>query len=140
VFTPLLPGTEIEPGTIWTVALNRNQNLLGKTMLILNRPSESVAELTPDEWIDLGRQIHRLRVALDSLFAPDHYNYAFLMNLDAQVHLHVVPRFRTAREWDGQTYDDPHFGELFGTEQRILDSATLGRLSDAIRSRLPRGE
>ena len=70
MFTPLLRGTEIELGTIWTVALNRNQNLLGKTMLILNRPSESVAEVEPDEWIDLGRQIRRLRVALDSLFAP----------------------------------------------------------------------
>jgi len=57
VFTPLLRGTEIELGTIWTVALNRNQNLLGKTMLILNRPSESVAEVDPHEW----RSIHYSR-------------------------------------------------------------------------------
>ena len=66
-----------------------------------------------------------------------HYNYALLMNLGAQVHLHVVPRYSSSREWDGQTYDDPHFGELFGVEQRILDPAALGKLSQAIRSRLP---
>jgi diadenosine tetraphosphate (Ap4A) HIT family hydrolase len=67
----------------------------------------------------------------------DPHNYAVLINLDAQVHLHVVPRYSSSHEWDGQTYDDPHFGELFGAEQRILDPAALGQLSQAIRSRLP---
>jgi diadenosine tetraphosphate (Ap4A) HIT family hydrolase len=133
----LQPGTEIEPGTVWTVALNRNQHLLGKAMLILRRPCQAVVELTADEWAELHRQLRRLTVALDALFSPDQYNYAFLMNLDAQVHLHVVPRYRHPRQWEGVTFDDPHFGRLFGTEQRILEAATLGQLSQTIRSRLP---
>lgn len=132
----LAPGTIIAADGFWTAAVNRNQNLLGKTMLVCRRPVDSVAALTADEWQDLHRQIGRLAAALDSLFRPDQYNHAFLMNVDAQVHLHVVPRYRDARVWHGRTFTDPHFGTLFGTEQEPLDGADLGILAAEIRALL----
>jgi diadenosine tetraphosphate (Ap4A) HIT family hydrolase len=89
----LAPETVIVAGPLWTVAVNRNQNLIGKTMLVANRRVESVTALYQDEWLDLHRQISRVTIALDQLFRPDQYNHAFLMNVDAQVHLHVVPRY-----------------------------------------------
>ena len=92
------PVTVIEAEGAWAIALNRNQNLLGKTMLVLRRQCGSVTDLSTDEWLDLHREIRRVGAALDSLFAPDLYNYAFLMNQDRQVHLHVVPRYATPRE------------------------------------------
>jgi len=73
----------VEGGPTWTIAVNLNQNLLGKTMIVLNRRCRSVTDLTPAEWTDLHAQIRRLRVALHSLFEPDQYNYAFLMNRPA---------------------------------------------------------
>jgi diadenosine tetraphosphate (Ap4A) HIT family hydrolase len=133
----LAPETVIVAGPLWTVAVNRNQNLLGKTMLVANRRVESVPALYQDEWLDLHRQISRVSVALDQLFRPDQYNHAFLMNLDAQVHLHVVPRYRQARTWSGHTFTDPHFGQLFGTEQRLLPAADMAALATAIRAYLP---
>ena len=42
----LVPETVVERGELWTVAVNRNQNLLGKTVLVLNRPEVSVARLS----------------------------------------------------------------------------------------------
>jgi diadenosine tetraphosphate (Ap4A) HIT family hydrolase len=80
----------------------------------------------------------RVTKALDALFQPDQYNFAFLMNADAQVHLHVVPRYRSGRGWCGQMFTDPHFGELYGKEQRILPSADLAKLAAAIRVCLAR--
>jgi diadenosine tetraphosphate (Ap4A) HIT family hydrolase/predicted nucleotidyltransferase len=130
----LRPETEIEAGPTWTIAVNTNQNLLGKTMVILNRPCESVTELTTAEWSDLHTQLRRLRIALDNLFQPDQYNYAFLMNLDRQVHLHVVPRYRAPRTWANQHFDDPHWGEVFGSEQRPLPGEALQQLREAIRT------
>nr|WP_221380039.1 hypothetical protein [Actinoplanes polyasparticus] len=59
------------------------------------------------------------------------------MNADAQVHLHVVPRYRSRRVWRGHTFTDPHFGELYGKEQQILDAPELALLADQIRERLP---
>ena len=59
------------------------------------------------------------------------------MNLDAHVHLHVVPRYASAREWRGETYTDPHHGSLFGAEERLVSETTL---AGAVRERLKAGE
>ncbi len=134
---PLAPGTLILAGPLWTLAVNRNQNLIGKTMLVANRRVEAVTALHRDEWLDLHRQISRVTTALDHLFQPEQYNHAFLMNADAQVHLHVVPRYRAERTWHGHTFTDPHYGELYGNEQRLLPAADLTALAAAIRARLP---
>ena len=131
--------TVVEQGELWTVAVNQNQNLLGKSMIVLNRAEASVVGLNVEEWLDLHRQIRRLRVALDELFTPDQYNYAFLMNVDVQVHLHVVPRYRAARSWHGETFHDNHYGHLFVEEQRILTATDLAKLRTAIAIRLPAG-
>ena len=103
-------------GELWTLALNLNQNLPGRSVLVLNRHCERVPEITAEEWTSLGPQIARATAALDGLFAPDLYNFAFLMNFDAHVHLYLVPRYASPREWRGETYEDPHYGELFGEE------------------------
>jgi len=55
------PETLIEAGPFWTLALNRNQNLVGKTMAVATRHVESVTALTSDEWLDLHRQMSRPR-------------------------------------------------------------------------------
>jgi diadenosine tetraphosphate (Ap4A) HIT family hydrolase len=73
------------------------------------------------------------------LFAPDLYNHAFLMNEDRQVHLHVVPRYKSERSWSGETFTDQHWGALFGGDERRLNDADLRVLADAIRSRLALG-
>ncbi|MCO8271125.1 hypothetical protein M1L60_11025 [Actinoplanes sp. TRM 88003] len=135
----LNPDTVIAVEPLWTLSVNWNQNLIGKTMLVANRPVESVTALSPDEWTDLRTQIARLTAAVSSLFAPDQFNHAFLMNANAQVHLHVVPRYRSPRNWQGHTFVDPHFGELYGKEQQILDGPDLALLTRQIRERLTRG-
>jgi diadenosine tetraphosphate (Ap4A) HIT family hydrolase len=135
----LLPESVISDGRFWTAAVNRNQNLLGKVLLVARREVHAVTDLDRDEWTDLHDEVRWICAALDALFQPDQYNHAFLMNIDSQVHLHVVPRYRSPRQWDGKTFDDPHVGELFGTEQRVLERDELARLAAAIRDRLPEG-
>ena len=130
-------GTEIEKGGLWGLGLNRNQNLLGKVMIFLERPCTSVSEVTPEEWTELHDHIRRTRVALDSLFEPDQHNYAFLMNEDAQVHLHVLPRYRSPRSWERITVTDRNFGSLHEATNIDLPGESLARLAEAIRTQLP---
>lgn len=120
----LAPDSIVAEGAHWTLAVNHNQNLLGKIILVARRPVESVTELDNDEWCDLLHQVRRVCAALDELFQPDRYNHAFLMNLDAQVHLHVVPRYREQRIWDGEVFSDPHFGALFGPSSESSKGVT----------------
>lgn len=91
------------------MVLNRNQNLLGKLMLVLRRHTEQVGALTPEEWTDLHLELRRATQALTALFRPDHFNYVFLQNLDRHVHLHVVPRYAAERVLGGLTFHDPDY-------------------------------
>lgn len=93
----LAPESVITEGASWTAAVNRNQNLIGKSMLVLRRPCTAVVDIDPHEWAALHGEIERLVSAITRLFAPDQFNFAFLMNVDRQVHLHVIPRYATSR-------------------------------------------
>jgi diadenosine tetraphosphate (Ap4A) HIT family hydrolase len=59
--------------------------------------SEDCALCRPPRW---ARQ--RLR----EVFAPDHFNYAFLQNRDRHVHLHVIPRYAASRIVAGVEFAD----------------------------------
>jgi diadenosine tetraphosphate (Ap4A) HIT family hydrolase len=135
----LAPETIIERGALWTVALNRNQNLLGKAMLVLNRPLEQVILLREDEWADLHRQMRRVTLALTAAFQPDHINYAFLQNQDRQVHLHVIPRYAASRTFADETFEDHDYPDHYHVPAppHILSKEQLTMLAETIRSALP---
>ena len=132
----LLPETVIEERPRWTIALNRNQDLLGKTMVVLRRPCTAVVDMDVDEWASLHGELRRLVPVLTALFTPDQVNFAFLMNLDAQVHLHVIPRYASPRTWGGLEFQDAHWGSAFGHEQRVLETDDLRALADTVRRAL----
>lgn len=135
----LLSETVIEEEDLWIVAVNRNQDLLGKSMVVLRRDCTAVVDVTQSEWLALRSVLRRLVPALEALFEPDQMNFAFLMNLDAQVHLHVIPRYAGPRYWRGIKFEDPHWGSAFGHEQRIIDTGTLAALAKEIRQALHAG-
>lgn len=130
------PETVIGRGECWTVVLNRNQDLLGKVMLILNRECEDVRQLTEAEWLQLHREMELVTSTLDGLFEPDHYNYSFLMNVDRQVHLHVIPRYGEPRVWNELTFEDVRFGNAPGNGVRNLPRPLLSALATALREHL----
>jgi diadenosine tetraphosphate (Ap4A) HIT family hydrolase len=135
----LAPETVIHRGAVWTMAVNRNQNLLGKTMIVLERPCSAVIDLQPSEWAGLHAELRLLIPALTRRFAPDQFNISFLMNEDAQVHLHVLPRYRSERTWRGQVFADPDWGSAVGQEQRRLPSDALAGLAQEISAELSAG-
>lgn len=130
--------TEIEVRPSWTLAIDANQQLLGTSLILLNRPCEAVAALTAAEWMDLHTELQRLEVAIGGLLAPDTYDHAILGHLDHQVVVHIVPRYRQPREWHGERFDDTHWGEVFSPDERALSDEALRALRDALRDRLPR--
>lgn len=133
----LSPESVVDEGPLWTIAVNRNQDLLGKTMLVLDRPCTAVVDVSPAEWAALHDEIRRVVEALGALFSPDRVNFAFLMNQDAQVHLHVIPRYASHQEWGGRRFVDRHWGVAFGHEQQLLTPEEVGRLAGDIRALLP---
>lgn len=111
---------------LWRTALNRNQNLLGKLIVVLCRHEEAIMELTEEEWTGLQGEITRATRRLSTAFAPDHFNYAFLQNQDRHVHLHVIPRYAGPRIFAGSEFTDggwPGHYEL--GPGNLVDSETM---------------
>ncbi len=101
-----LGADEVYSTNCWRVVVNYNQNKLGKCMVCLKRHDEDICNLSEEEVRDLWAIIRKLKEVLMSCFQPDHFNYAFLMNQDAHVHLHVIPRYRGTRTFAGLEFQD----------------------------------
>ena len=126
--TPVIRETDC-----WRIALNRNQNLLGKTMIVLSRHEEAVTALSPREWRELHAEVVWLTHRLEAAFSPDHFNHAFLQNADRHVHLHVIPRYAERRRFDGDEFTDPDYPIHYtpGVERR-LDADAYAAIAAAI--------
>lgn len=103
----------------WKLIVNHNQNYLGKVMLVLKRHATDITNLTEQEQIELWSALRATQAALVAAFHPDHFNYAFLMNQDAHVHLHIIPRYGGAREFEGQIFTDGHPDEHYALTSQI---------------------
>ena len=103
---PTLAAPVLRESDYWRVALNVNQNLLGKLLIVLGHHKEAVVDLTEPEWQDLREQLRWATGRLQNAFAPEHFNYAFLQNQDRHIHLHVIPRYATDRSVGGQMFVD----------------------------------
>jgi diadenosine tetraphosphate (Ap4A) HIT family hydrolase len=104
----------------WHVVVNHNQNYLGKVMLVLRRHATDVTALTIDEQAELWRLLGDVKTALLGAFQPDHFNYAFLMNQDAHVHMHIIPRYAQSRVFAGMAFTDGRLGEHYDLSSRIV--------------------
>ena len=127
--TPVINET-----ALWQVWLNYNQNLLGKLVIVLRRHEEQVVKLSPAEWQELHPLVQRTTDRLRRAFAPDHFNYAFLQNQDRHVHLHVIPRYGTARLVAGLRFVDPDYPGHYavpGPDRRV-SGAVLDALAQLL--------
>lgn len=125
-------------GSHWRLVLNHNQNLLGKSFLVIRRHVESVPELTTAEWQQLHRQMAGATTALAMAFAPDHFNYAFLQNQDRHVHLHIIPRYAGVRVFEGLEFVDRGYpGHYEVDDVRRVGAEVQARIDERIRSLLP---
>ncbi len=120
----------------WALVLNTDQSLLGRCYLLLKRPETDPLALTQDELQELWLMARRARKALEDAWEPEHFNFAFLMNIDRQVHFHIIPRYKLKREFVGGTFVDPDFGGHYGTGvPRNLDDPTYDAVIAEIRRR-----
>lgn len=117
----------------WRVVLNWNQDRLGKVMIALLRHEERVSDLSDAEVLDLWAVVRHVSDRLRELFEPDQLNYSFLMNLDPHAHFHVIPRYRSPREFLGTTFVDLEDGD-----ERRLAPEVHRRLAEALRAAFER--
>jgi len=117
----------------WRLQLSKHQGFLGWCLVILSRHAEDAAELTPEEVVELWEVVRRARAALVRLFAPDHFNYAILGNVVRHVHLHLMPRYESPREFAGRKFRDEHWGWFAIPGSEEAPPEVLETLAEALR-------
>lgn len=125
----------IRESTLWRIVINRNQNLLGKTFVVLKRHEEEVSGLTKDEWSELLAEMRWVTERVRNAFAPDHFNYSFLMNMDRHVHLHVIPRYVEGRQLAGAEFTDPDYPSAYQappTPNEISPRSVIAAVNEAL--------
>ena len=132
----IAPTDYVNTWSYWQVIINHNQDYLGKVMLVLVRHETDVTSLTEAEQVEFWQLLTVVRKALSTLFQPDHFNYAFLMNGDRHVHFHVIPRYATAREFADLIFTDGQLGEHYQLRDNIVDVKVRQTLADALRAHL----
>lgn len=108
--------------------LNVDQRYRGRSLLVLRRHVEHIAELTAEEFAAFGEDMRRLSAAVARVSGAARMNHALLGNVVAHVHWHVIPRVR----------DDPNWGAPPWPvqQQRLADEAAYRQLAREIGSAL----
>ncbi|MBD0329888.1 MAG: HIT family protein [Thermoleophilia bacterium] len=125
----------LHESTRWRTVVNRNQDLLGKTFIVLRRHEEEVARLTEGEWSELLAEVRWVTDRVRAAFEPDHFNYAFLMNVDRHVHLHVIPRYVESRTVAGVEFVDADYPSAYRVPPASTETAppsVIAAVHDAI--------
>ena len=121
----------------WTLVLNENQATPGRVFFALSRHETDIANLTDAEVLSLWAFVRETKAALTGLFAPDHFNYMFLMNLTPHVHFHIFPRYAHPVEFAGQSFADRRYGDHYDpAESRALEADAEEALIAALRHAL----
>lgn len=104
----------------WTTYLHHNQAYLGRSYIALNREGQldPYTDTTPEERAELEVIIGGLQTALNDLYEPDLFNYANFRNTWPRCHWHVIPRYETPRELDGQVFLDNNWGRNYAPYDR----------------------
>ena len=140
--TSCVDPADVQPDVLteddhWITSLNENQATLGRIYFVLQRHETDVAALTEAEQSSLWQWVSKVKSALDVVFAPDHYNYMFLMNVVGHAHFHIYPRYRTSRTFADVQFDDPQWGGHYDpAASRRLDGATQGAIVEAVKREL----
>lgn len=121
----------------WDVYLHENQCYLGRVFVQLkdDKGVEDFLDIkgeTREEFFLIGEQIKK---TLKKLFKPDKMNYAALSNVSSVIHVHIIPRYKEAREFAGVIFKDTRWGQNYAPYDRsfVLDESVLFKIRDALK-------
>ncbi len=154
---PCTPS-EDDPGTIaftkhWKIVYVPNQAYLGRTVITSQRHFGTYEEMTDEEADEYRGILREFLPAVQKTFNVTHFNVAYLMNMaynaqkpepafkdgkpNPHFHWHVIPRYDGTREFNGEHFEDPDFGNSFNFQRRKwLVGDFRKRSIEAIRSHM----
>lgn len=119
----------------WRWSVRPVHSTLGAGILSLKRFCTSMSDLTTAEAKDLATITKLIESRLAEVYQPDKMNYLMLMMVDNHLHFHVLPRYGTAREFAGRSWEDQGWPALpeMGANSDLAGTPLLAVIRDALR-------
>jgi diadenosine tetraphosphate (Ap4A) HIT family hydrolase len=127
------PTSLIKKYNHWVVLLRPKQITLGSIVIAYIPDVESLSDVTKEGFNELQIVIKNLEDTLKKTFSYDKINYLMLMLVDKQVHMHVIPRYKTNKQFNGMKFLDigwPGLPDM--TFENILGDVELNSLKSFI--------
>ncbi|MFW5991418.1 MAG: HIT family protein [Candidatus Nanoarchaeia archaeon] len=120
----------------WNLVLAESQHLIGWSIAKLKRDINFFEDLTDEELLELKQVIKDVKQALNKTFKPDWFNVMQCGNMQPKLHVHLVPRYKEKRNFEGRDFVDNNFGGLVENKWVPEDNAFLEKLGCYISSYL----
>ncbi len=125
----------------WTLLLYEKPTpFLGRAVVWLARDGDMqrYSELTIAELTELKQVILEYETVLANLWKPDHMNYMWLGNFfhehAGHGHMHLFPRYKEPREFDGVDFIDTRYGAFhFPYENPQFSRKQMEKVCDVIK-------
>jgi diadenosine tetraphosphate (Ap4A) HIT family hydrolase len=117
----------------WSVLLRPRQPTLGSLVLVCREDAKAFGGVSAAAFADLQSVVGRVEAALRVVVGYERINYLMLMMVDPDVHFHVIPRYSTAREFNGVTFPDTGWPGAPALEPAVVPDPST---SEALRIRL----
>jgi len=108
----------------WRAVLAPNQSLVGTCVIHLKRHAGDLADLTPEEMLELLELIRKHEWVLEKALEATMFNWSCYMNHayrneppDPHVHWWAVPRYIHVVKIEDWTFNDPDFGNPYRHER-----------------------
>lgn len=126
----------------WDLQLFRDdQYYIGRTVAVFKgRHIVDLTELSPDEREELFELlIPELQESLGKLYDPDMYNYSSIGNDCPHLHMHIIPRYKEPRTFQGKRFEDEYWDKTYSQnyERVKLDKKHRKEQIQAIRDGIP---
>lgn len=133
----------------WKVYLHMHQQYLGRVYAAAKR--DNASGFADTHWRHDFRAMHsfereelfeivmpKVQYALGELWRPDRFNYAELENEWEHLHIHIIPRYKKPRMFDGITFTDARWGKNYAPYDKAfkVPEETLMSIRDKIQQAL----
>jgi len=122
----------------WIWQVHDNQCYLGRMIFVLDRPCKGdLSDLSLEELLSLMENIKLYKAFLSTLFSPDKWNFCQLGNEWPQLHIHVVPRYKSPRIWQNKLFIDKNWGKNYAPKWKSpLNNEEIYTFSDWLKLKL----
>lgn len=103
-----------------TVYLNRDQKHVGRVIVALNEHKDEYFELEDTQRDQFFKEVSITAKAIKNAYNTDKINYATFGDKVSHVHVHIVPKHKTALQW-GVPFDDFAVPKEFLTDEQYQE-------------------